>query len=179
MGLGFIASYIKRTNTRAWGRARRVEKYRRLIRLVPCDSELMDIAVNTMGEDEPMAYAILRMRKQTSLQTVLEYYNKHDPVYSFRYGVGKNKNYNVIYRNTSGATTWTGVRALWAILNRIDKEHFSAAIQKTGEPQWIRTVGHERCRTLSFTPIEKAGSSGERKSYSSVISLYETKMDEA
>ena len=80
MAFGFKASYVKRTNTIAWARARRLEKIRRLIHLVIGDAELIDIAINTKGEDEPMAYAILRIRKQSSLQTVLEYYNAHDSV---------------------------------------------------------------------------------------------------
>ena len=175
MNLGFISSYIKRTNTRTWDRARRVEKYRRLIGLVIGDSELIDIAINTAGEDEPMAYAVLKMRKQASLQTVLEYYNTHDPVYAFKYGIGKHKNYRMIYVNTSGANTWTGFRSLWAVLNRIDKEHFDAAIGKTGEPRWIKTVGHERLRTQFFTP---ADGSHKSRSVTDILHLYEKKLNE-
>ena len=175
MNLGFVSAYIMNNNTIAWGRAKRIDKYRRLIGLVIGDQELIDIAVNTKGEDEPMAYAIMKMRKQSSLQTVLEHYNVRDPVYSFLYGAGKNN--NRIYRNTSGATTWTGFRSLWALLNRIDKEHFDAAIQKTGEPVWLKTVGRDSLRTMCFTPIDESGK--DRSRYvTDILYLYEKKMNE-
>ncbi|SCW40116.1 hypothetical protein SAMN02910456_00917 [Ruminococcaceae bacterium YRB3002] len=169
----FVASYIKKTNTVARGRAKRVGKYRRLINLVLSDKELIDIATTTTGEDEPNAYAILKIRKQSSLQKVLEYYNEHNPVYSFKYGTD-----NKIYTGGSAATTWTGARSLWAVLNRIDKEHLDAAMNKVnGEPEWVRNVEHGQ--NIFFTPVEKGNKdscSNRSRSFSRVFSLYEKKM---
>ena len=176
MALGIIAAYIKNNNTVAWGRARRIGKYKLLVGLVIGEKELIDIANNTWGEDEPMTYAILRMRKQESLQAVLEYYNTHERLYAFLYGAGKNN--AAIYRNTSGCTTWTGARSLWALLNKIDKEHFDAAIQKTGEPKWLKTLQKDGLRTSSFVPLEKGGRSGNKREYREIVSLYNKKMAE-
>lgn len=169
----FVASYIKNTNTVARGRAKRVGRYRFLIGLVISEKELFDIATKTAGEDHPNAYAILKMKRQSSLQKVLEYYNEHNPVYSFRYGTD-----NKIITSGSALTTWTGARSLWALLKRIDKEHFDAAMNKTkGEPEWVRTVEHGQ--SVYFTPVEKGKKdpdSRKSKSFSSIYSLYEKKL---
>ena len=175
MNIGLVSAYINSNNTVGWGRARRIGRYRRLIGLVIGEQELIDIAVNTKGEDEPMAYAILRMRRQSSLQTVLEHYNSCDPVYAFAYGAGP-KNAR-IYRGTSGATTWTGFRSLWALLNRIDKEHFDAAIRNTEEPLWLKTVGRDSLRTMFFSPVGGKGTDRSRH-VTDILDLYEKKMNE-
>ena len=66
-------------------------------------------------------------------------------------------------------------RSLWAVLNRIDKEHFDAAIRKTGEPRWVKTVGHERLRTQFFTPADGPHKS---RSVTDILYLYEKKLNE-
>ena len=174
----FAASYIQKTNTVQFGRAKRIDKYKLLIGLVISEKELIEIATKTTGEDEPMAYAILKMRRQSSLQKVLEYYNEHNPVYSFKYGTGNNK----IYVGGGGtpATTSTGARSLWAVLIRIDKEHFNAAMNKIqGEPEWVRSVEHSH--NTFFSPVSKGKTdpyARRSKSFSSVFSLYEKKLYE-
>ena len=185
-----IINYIKDTNTILKGRAKRIPKYKTLIGFINNDDLLLDLAKNLRGEDEPVMYAILKMKRQETLQKLLEFYNENDPIRSFNYGAGTGK----IYYNTSGATIWRGGKALWTVLSKIDLEHFNKAIAKTEKISWVTTLEKYKEKNipiasfLSFENAKKLGltiisDKGVPKCFSGsfwymdILSLYEFRLN--
>ena len=98
------------------------------------EEQLIDVAIKSRGNDYINALAIFEMKDQDSLRTVLQYFHRFTPFRTFMWQGEK-----LVYTDRPIDTAFErGGLAVWAVLQRIDQEHFRQAWENCGRrSQWI------------------------------------------
>jgi len=98
------------------------------------ETQLIDLAVKTKGNDYICALAINAMKDQESLRIVLQFYHRFSPFKTYTWDGDK-----LIYTDRPvGMSFERGGLAVWALLQRIDQEHFKQAWNNCGrESKWV------------------------------------------
>ena len=107
---------------------------KRLIVELLSEDLLIDLAFKTRGNDYICALAINEMKDQASLQKVMEYYHRVSPFRIYMWEGEK-----LVYTDHPIGTSFErGGLAVWALLQRIDREHFRQAWDNCGrKSQWV------------------------------------------
>jgi len=105
------------------------------------DDQLIDIAVKTKGNDYICALAINAMEEQESLRKVLQFYHRVSPFRIYTWDGEK-----LAYTDHPIGTPFErGGLAVWALLQRIDQEHFKQAWDNCGrKSQWVDQLRNKR-----------------------------------
>ena len=112
------------------------------------DDLLVDMAVKTRGNDYICALSIHEMKNQDSLRKVLEYYNRFTPFRIFTWEGEK-----PVYTDHPFRMAYErGGLAVWALLERIDQEHFNQAWFRCGKKsQWVDQLKNQEMSGRYFT----------------------------
>ena len=105
------------------------------------DDQRIDIAVKTRGNDYVCALAISEMKEQESLQKVLQFYHRVTPFRIYMWEGEK-----LVYTDHPTGTQFErGGLAVWALMQRIDREHFKQAWDNCGrKSQWVDQLRNKR-----------------------------------
>ena len=98
------------------------------------ETQLIDLAVKTKGNDYICALAINAMKDQESMRIVLQFYHRFTPFRTYTWDGEK-----LVYTDRPvGMSYERGGLALWVLLQKIDQEQFTRAWNNCGrQSKWV------------------------------------------
>ena len=127
------------------------------------ETQLIDLAVKTKGNDYICALAINAMKDQESLRIVLQFYHRFSPFKTYTWDGDK-----LIYTDRPvGMSYERGGLAVWVLLQKIDQEHFKQAWYNCGrESKWVDQLREKKVDGRYFSGYGFPGWDGSAaKSY--------------